>query len=436
MKRILVIVTVSLLPLFAASRSVLAQGTAFTYQGLLMNNGEPANGHYDLRFTLYDQASNGTAQAAPIETNGVPVTNGVFTVRLDFGSSVFTGAQRWLEVAVKNSLTDNLPLILSPRQPVTPTPYAINAANLMNLDNAPLDIKVNGQRALRLEPTARGEPNVIGGSASNRVAAGYAGATIGGGHANVIVGDYATVGGGRFNSSSGFGSTISGGDRNQASGEKATVGGGDGNWAGYEASTIAGGAGNTTRGDYSTIGGGSGNIAGDGGHATVGGGYSNHSTAPAATIGGGGYNTAGGLWAVIGGGLGNAVAQDAPFATISGGDSNRIGSTAYTSTIGGGAGNIIEGPTGGTTIAGGVQNHIQDEASGSTVSGGWYNFVGNNAGNASIGGGWSNQITASSATISGGDNNTVLYPGPRCRHRRRPRQLRQQLYRHYWRRRG
>jgi hypothetical protein len=193
MKRILIIIATIFV---TGATSASAQGTAFTYQGLLMSEGAAANGTYDLRFTLYDQATNGTAQAGPIETNGVPVTNGVFTVRLDFGASVFSGAPRWLEVAVKNSLTDKLPIVLSPRQPITPTPYAINAANLMNLDNAPLDIKVNGQRALRLEPTARGEPNVIGGSASNYVAAGYAGATIGGGHANVIVGDYATIGGG------------------------------------------------------------------------------------------------------------------------------------------------------------------------------------------------------------------------------------------------
>ena len=35
-----------------------AQPTAFTYQGHLTDNGTPANGHYDLEFTLYDAQTN------------------------------------------------------------------------------------------------------------------------------------------------------------------------------------------------------------------------------------------------------------------------------------------------------------------------------------------------------------------------------------------
>src|SRR5258706_2539566 len=63
-----------------------AQGTAFTYQGRLNAQGSPADGAYDLRFGLYDAASSG-AQQGPILTNSaVAVSNGLFTVTLDFGA--------------------------------------------------------------------------------------------------------------------------------------------------------------------------------------------------------------------------------------------------------------------------------------------------------------------------------------------------------------
>ena len=47
-------------------------------------------------------------------------------------------------------------------------------------DSQALELKVNGARALRLEPNATG-PNVIGGASVNYVSAGVVGATIGGG---------------------------------------------------------------------------------------------------------------------------------------------------------------------------------------------------------------------------------------------------------------
>ena len=71
----------------------------------------------------------------------------------------------------------------APRQQLTPAPYALNAANRMSLAGTPLDIKVNGQRALRLEPTA-GIPNLIGGSSSNFMAPGVQASFIGGGGVN------------------------------------------------------------------------------------------------------------------------------------------------------------------------------------------------------------------------------------------------------------
>src|SRR5436190_1541699 len=79
-----------------------AQTTSFTYQGRLSAGGSPATGSYDFRFTLWDALSGGTQQPATpvtITKTAVAVTNGGFSVSLDFGGDVaFPGADRFLEI--------------------------------------------------------------------------------------------------------------------------------------------------------------------------------------------------------------------------------------------------------------------------------------------------------------------------------------------------
>jgi hypothetical protein len=95
-----------------------------------------------------------------------------------------------------------------------------------------LELKVNGQRALRLQPDST-SPNVIGGFSGNAVPVGH-GSTIGGGgvagSANVVIGDFGTVGGG-FDNQAGLRATVGGGVSNVANGTAATVPGGNGNQA-------------------------------------------------------------------------------------------------------------------------------------------------------------------------------------------------------------
>src|SRR5712672_3512617 len=117
--------------LFTTVTSAFAQGTAFTYQGRLNDNGQPANGSYDLTFTLFG-ANNGGSQVGNTFTNAAtPVALGLFTATLDFGAGMFTGANLWLEVAVRTNGSAGGYTTLSPRQPILPTPYAIlaNTAN-------------------------------------------------------------------------------------------------------------------------------------------------------------------------------------------------------------------------------------------------------------------------------------------------------------------
>lgn len=112
-----------------------AQTSTFTYQGRLSDGAAQASGTYDLGFALFDQAAGG-AQIGTAQTRAaVNVSNGVFTVQLDFGAAAFPGANRFLEITVKRPSDANF-TTLAPRQPVTSTPYAIRALNATNADNA------------------------------------------------------------------------------------------------------------------------------------------------------------------------------------------------------------------------------------------------------------------------------------------------------------
>jgi hypothetical protein len=77
-----------------------AMDTGFTYQGRLTDGDSLANGDYDFEFKLYDAASNGTQVGSTVTKEDVTVTDGLFTVQLDFGAEVFTGDARWLEIGV------------------------------------------------------------------------------------------------------------------------------------------------------------------------------------------------------------------------------------------------------------------------------------------------------------------------------------------------
>ncbi len=118
--------------LTAVALSASAQGTAFCYQGRLNDNGSPANGLYDVRFMVLDAPNNGNLLAGPVTNSATGVTNGLFAVTLDFGSKVFTGPDRWLELDVRTN--DNGPFTtLLPLQPLLPMPYAIMANTASNL---------------------------------------------------------------------------------------------------------------------------------------------------------------------------------------------------------------------------------------------------------------------------------------------------------------
>ena len=115
--------------MFLGTTGARAMDTSFTYSGHLNNaKGQAAAGPHDFKFTVFDAATGGTAVGGPVETNDVPLKSGAFTVTLDFGEGVFTGAKRWLEVAVRASGGGAYD-VQSPRPDFTAIPYAQKAAS-------------------------------------------------------------------------------------------------------------------------------------------------------------------------------------------------------------------------------------------------------------------------------------------------------------------
>ncbi len=122
----------SLAVLAAACGLARANDTTFSYQGSLQASGAAADGAYDMTFRLFPVAAGGT-QLASQTIMGVPVQSGLFTVELDFGAADFTNIDRWLEIEVEG-------VTLSPRQPITRAPYAVQTRGMYSDENRDIGI--------------------------------------------------------------------------------------------------------------------------------------------------------------------------------------------------------------------------------------------------------------------------------------------------------
>ena len=113
------------------STEAAPMGTAWTYQGRLMDANGPADSGYDLQFALFTDPILSSSQIGPtVDINDLDVIEGYFTVELDFGSSVFNGDARWLEIGVRPWDSEERHTLLNPRQEVTPTPYALHTRGI------------------------------------------------------------------------------------------------------------------------------------------------------------------------------------------------------------------------------------------------------------------------------------------------------------------
>ena len=262
-------------------------GTGFTYQGRLLSGGSPANGSFNMTFGLFDVASGGTALAT-VGPNSVSVANGLFNVVLDFGQN-FDGQARWLEIEVSGTT-------LSPRQPLTPSPYALALPGLWTQQNGTTGASaanlIGGYHGNIIEIAASPAPSAVGATISGGGGSGSRVQTI------KAAGDYSTIGGG---------------EGNLVECQNSTVGGGSANRVGQRNAVIAGGASNTILvGTNANC-----DLTGD---ATIGGGYTNAASAAYATVAGGTLNKAEQVNAAVGGGVQNTASGVS--STVSGGSDN------------------------------------------------------------------------------------------------------------------
>jgi hypothetical protein len=135
-------------------------GTAFTYQGELHQLGEPANGAFDFHFNLYNMTLEGSPLTSAIQIDDAVVANGIFTVKLDFGSVMLEGQNYWLEVAVKAASGGDEFTILSPRQELTSTPSSIVSLKALSVADKSIDRAAIDATEVQLRVTGRCLPGL------------------------------------------------------------------------------------------------------------------------------------------------------------------------------------------------------------------------------------------------------------------------------------
>lgn len=110
-----------LLLLFITAAPAHAQ--SFTYQGKLSTTSGPANTPHDFQFRIFTLSAGGVQVGSTTTQLNLPVTDGVFTASVSPGATVFTGSDRWLEVAVRPVGSPTY-TTLAPRQRIAAAPYA------------------------------------------------------------------------------------------------------------------------------------------------------------------------------------------------------------------------------------------------------------------------------------------------------------------------
>lgn len=391
-----------LLLLSLAPSALLAQGTAFTYQGSLNDGANRASGVYDLQFSIFDAGSGNSLVAGPVTNSAVAVSNGLFTAMLDFGPGVFTGPPRWLEISVRSNGIVSFST-LTPRQLFTPTPYAITASNLTGTLPA---------------------SQLSGALASSQVSGTYNSAVNFNNPADQFSGSFfGTFSGTTFTGGNFVGHFI--GDGSGLTGVTATnasaLGGLGPNsfWQTTGNSNIIAGVNYLGTADTNAFELRVGNIRalriepdprGSSIANLIGGSPENRVMGPSAgggnLIGGGGFlggpnvirtNSSGDF---IGAGSANTIGDNVFDSVITGGQGNAILSSD--SVIAGGLGNTVTANTNTfpsySVIGGGYGNTA--DASGSVIAGGYFNT--NRGYEGSIGGGYINIVNTNYATIAGG----------------------------------
>ena len=169
------LIFISLLILTSFNIYAAPQGSSFTYQGELIENGVPANGNFDMDIFMYDTSTAGNLLQVE-NFSAVTVANGLFAVEIDIGTGVFNNQELWLEVNVFSPISANW-VKLTPRQKITNTPYAIeskfvaiNGVDTLALaDGAVTSDKIGFRAVTSLKVAANSieSPNIVDGTIIN-----------------------------------------------------------------------------------------------------------------------------------------------------------------------------------------------------------------------------------------------------------------------------
>jgi hypothetical protein len=444
-KRYILTLIVALLSAFSLPPSALLfaapLGTAFTYQGRLNDTNGPVTGYYDFFFALYDSATGDTGQigSTMIPYWSKPVTNGLFTVSLDFGD-VFTGNATWLQILVRTNYGGAF-TTLTPRQPLTPAPYAMMAGSASNLlgtlpaaslagtysnevtfGNAANSFSGNGSGLASLNANNLSSGTVAEPLVASTIARDSEVFSI------VLANDGPTSGlnadlldsldSTRFWKLAGNAGTTPGTDflgttDNQplefkVNGVRALRLSYALDYFGNPAPSVVAGVLNNSDSAGTWIGGRGNNIGVNSDNSAIGGGYGNSIADDTwRAIIAGGYESIIAInsdCSAIGGGNQNNIERDSWYATIAGGQFNVIGTNAYYNVIGGGYTNRIAALSRSATIAGGQRNDIGTNSDYSAIGGGTTNNIGNDSWGSTIAGGFLNDIgnNADYSAIAGG----------------------------------
>ena len=422
--------------------TAFGQGTAFTYQGKLASGGSAVSGVYDFTFAVWNAASGGAQQGATFATNAVPVTNGYFAATLDVGN-VFTGNALWLEIAVRTNGASSF-TTLTPRQPITPAPYAIMANSASNLLGALPSTQVSGTiPASQLSGTFTG--NVIGSATSattattaNNFSGSLAGdvtgpqsvtvvSSVGGQNAATIVSGVSAANAatsantantivkrdssGNFTAGVISANSFTGNGASVTNVNAAAVGGLDmTNLWHLDGNNVAAGqflgSTNNQALEFRVN-----NLpalrleptANDAHHSNI---VNFVGGAPVNYIASGVYGSViagGGAANYFGGTYSNSIFADCSF--LGGGIINSIQADSRFSFLGGGNNNSIHGV--GSFLGACINNSIQADAYDSFLGAGWGNSIQTNASYSFLGGGLANSISGAYGVVPGGDNNAA-----------------------------
>jgi trimeric autotransporter adhesin len=349
-----------------------AQGTAFTYQGFLTDQGAPATGSNDLTFTLFTTSGGSSVVGTSNVVNDLAISNGLFSTTLDFGAGVFTGQDRWLQIAVRPGASSGPYTNVTPRQRITPAPYAIFAGSSSNLSGTVASGGLSGTYSNPLTFS----------NAANSIRGTFTGNGFNVSNVNAVaLSGLPAAAFWQLNGNNVGGNQILGSTNNQV------------------VQLVANGF-NALR-------------------------LEPNSMALPNLVGGNGNGIAAGVYgAVIGGGFANGIETNAVESVIAGGSFNNIGLDSYSTTIGGGANNKILANSQNATVVGGEANIVDTNCAYAFMGGGGQNNIfGNNAysflggGNANriliganygfVGGGRNNTNGATTSVIAGGEGNSV-----------------------------